>query len=61
MLPVQNLSKVCASRIVGVQGIVKAELIGAWVQLKSVEPRLWADSEVDFVGFLDNEGMVKTL
>ena len=29
MLPVQNLSEVCASRIVGIQGIAKAELIGA--------------------------------
>ena len=61
MLPVQNLSKVCASRIVGVQGIAKAELIGAWAQLKSAEPRLRAGSNVVFVGFLDNEGMVKTL
>ena len=61
MLPVQNLSKVCASRIVGVQGIAKAELIGAWAQLKSAEPKLRTDSEAHFVGFLDNEGMVKTL
>ena len=61
MLPVQNLDKVCASRVVGVQGIAKAELLGAWAQLKAAEPTLRANKESEFVGFLDNESMVKTL
>ena len=61
MLPVQNLNKVCASRVAGVQGIAKAELLGAWTQLKSAEPLFRADSDLVFVGFLDNEGAVKTL
>ena len=39
----------------------KAELLGAWTQLKSAEPLFRADSDLVFVGFLDNEGAVKTL
>ena len=46
---------------VGVRGIAKAELLGAWAQLKAAEPTLRANKESEFVGFLDNESMVKTL
>ena len=47
-------------RVVGVQGIANAELVGAWAQLKAAEPTLRANKESEFAGFLDNKSMVKT-
>ena len=60
MRPVQNMTGGAEGRLKGDQSIAKAELIGAWQQLKAAL-KLLEQGNTEFHGFLDNQGIFKTL
>jgi hypothetical protein len=60
-IAVQNMKGASTSRLRGEQAIAKAELIGAWAQLKCAEKQMDVETSRSFIGFLDNEGVVKKL